>query len=92
MIPRMGASNERAGFVRFQLERARNALAHGETGAARAALRVLLPSDFAGIPLVGEALLEVIRDSASTPEEIAAAASALIRLPLATRPPVSDDA
>ena len=88
----MGASNDRAGFVRFQLDRARRALEQGETGAARAALRVLLPSDFGGIPLVGEALLEVIRDSASTPEEIAAAASALVRLPLATRPPVPGDA
>ncbi|HLU66103.1 MAG TPA: hypothetical protein VKZ63_07495 [Kofleriaceae bacterium] len=88
----MAAWNERAGFVRFQQERARHALAQGELRAARAALRVLRATDFAGVPVTAEALLAVIRDSASTDEEVIAAAAALVRLPPADAPPTPTDA
>jgi hypothetical protein len=92
MILPMGESSDRAGFVRFQLDRARQALALGEQGAARAALRVLRAGDFAGIPLIVEALLEVIHESSSPPDEVAAAIAALVRMPVAERPPVPDQA
>lgn len=75
---------DRAGFVRFQQELAREALARGQVGAARLALRYLRPDDFTG-SAVSEPLLAVLRDMKSTEEQVLRAISALVRLRAAGR-------
>lgn len=70
---------DRAGFVRFQQELAREALALGQLGAARLALRFLRPDDFLG-STVSEQLLAVLRDMKSTEDQVLRAVSALARL------------
>ena len=62
-------AHARAGFVRFQQELARQALLSGSIGAARAALRVLRPGDFACEPVVSARLLMAVRDARSTEDD-----------------------
>jgi len=75
---------DRPGFVEFHLILARQALSLGQTRAARAALRVLRTTDFAGHAEV-EGLLAVLRDSRSTDDEICEAARRITTL--TARPP-----
>lgn len=74
----------RAGFVRFQQELARRALLAGSLGAARIALRVLQPEDFADDPVAGTRFLKILRDTRSSDEEILEAVRSLIELGPAT--------
>jgi hypothetical protein len=71
---------DRTGFVRFQQRLARMALERGELGAARAALRVLRPSDFAGGAAVCEEHLAVLREQRSGDTETRRAIEALVAL------------
>lgn len=71
--------SDRAGFVRFQQELAREALMRGHLGAARLALRYLRPDDFVG-SAVSQPLLAVLRDMKSTEDQVLRAVSALVRL------------
>jgi hypothetical protein len=70
----------RSGFVRFQQELACQALLAGSIGAARLALRVLRPGDFAGEPAVIAKYLKRLRDARSSDDEILEAVRALIAL------------
>lgn len=73
-------SRRRAGFVHFQQALAREAICRGSLGAARAALRILRPADFAADPAVSERLLSVVRNGRSTDDELRDALRALIEL------------
>jgi len=74
------STNNRAGFVQFQQRLARLALDRGELGAARAALRVLRPSDFPGDAAACERLLAVLREQRSAEEAVREAIATLVRL------------
>lgn len=76
----------RSGFVEFQQRLARTALARGQVGAARAALRVLRTADFVGGAGASEGHLAVLRDQRSTDEELREAIGALLALPPAGQP------
>lgn len=76
----MNGSSDRTGFVRFQQRLARIALDRRELGAARAALRVLRTSDFAGDANACEQHFAVLRDQRSTEAEIREAIEVLIEL------------
>lgn len=76
-VPELPADRTR--FVEFHQNLARHALDIGQTRAARAALRVLRTTDFAGQTNV-EGLLAVLRDSRSTEEEIVEAARRITQL------------
>lgn len=76
----MNRRSDRAGFVRFQQRLARIALDRRELGAARAALRVLKTSDFAGGADACEQHFAVLRDHRSTEAEIRQAIGVLIEL------------
>ncbi len=73
-------SRDRTGYVTVRQHMARQALADGQIAAARAALRPLKITDFAGHEQVVEALLAVVRDTGSTDEEFSDAAVRLLRL------------
>jgi len=77
-IPEM--SRDRSGYVTVRQHMARQALADGQIGAARAALRPLKSTDFAGYEQVVEALLAVVRDNRSSDQEVSEAATRLLRL------------
>ena len=68
----------RVGFVLFHQNLARQALAMGQRGAARAALRALRASDFAGGDLEGHLL--TLRDSRATDEAVMDALQAILAL------------
>lgn len=78
--PRSMPSAHRVGFVRFQQDLARQALLHGRIGAARVALRVLTPDDFAGNPAATDEHLAVLRDASATEDALLAAVRALLDL------------
>lgn len=85
----MGASSDRAGYVRYQRQRAREALACGQPRAARAALRVLRVTDFIESAAdQAAALLAELRHSEATDEQLLAAVMALLELELAAAPPL----
>jgi hypothetical protein len=77
-IPEM--SRDRSGYVTVRQHMARQALADGHIAAARAALRPLKSTDFAGYEQVVEALLAVVRDNRSSDQEVSEAAMRLLRL------------
>lgn len=69
----------RTGFVEFHQQLARQALAAGQLGAARAALRALRASDFAGE--VVDDHLATLRDGQASPDALLRAVRAIIALP-----------
>lgn len=71
----------RSGFVRFQQQLAHEALRRGSLGAARIALRVLSPGDFAAEDAATAGLLSTLRSPEASDEEIEDAVGALIALP-----------
>ena len=73
-----GPEKPRAGFVRFQQGLARQALVRGSLGAARLALRVLRPRDFAGGEPVCGRYLDTLRNFRAAEQEIVDAVRALI--------------
>jgi hypothetical protein len=77
--PLMTAS-DRTGYVIVQLAAARQALARGELGVARAALRALRTSDFVAGFTVAEPHFAVLRDLRSGEDEVREAIAALIDL------------
>ena len=84
----MGASSDRAGYVRYQQLRAREALARGQPRAARAALRVLRVTDFIESAAAdATALLAELRHSEATEEQLRSVVVALLALELAPQPP-----
>lgn len=87
--PIPGPLGGRPGFVEFHQALARQALDMGQTRAARAALRVLRTTDFAGGADV-EGVLAVLRDSRSTDDEIAEAARRITHLTARRRDAVSE--
>jgi hypothetical protein len=74
-------SRDRAQLVESHQHTAREALEVGQIAAARAALRTLRASDFAGQAQMVEGLLAVLRDSRSSEDEVSDAISRLVRLP-----------
>jgi hypothetical protein len=72
--------DDRAGFVRFQQELAREALTRGHIGAARLALRYLRPHDFVDREEVTAECLAVLRSSSSSENQVVRAVVALIRM------------
>ncbi len=68
----------RAGYIAFHQGLARQALSSGQTGAARAALRALRPSDFVGAPAAR--YLQTLRDSRSEDDDVNAALHAILAL------------
>lgn len=68
----------RSGFVEFNQDLARRALAIGQFGAARAALRSLRASDFVGETV--EEHLAVLRNSQASADEVSEAARAIVSL------------
>lgn len=68
----------RAGYIAFHQGLARQALSSGQTGAARAALRALRPSDFVGAAV--EAHLQTLRDSRAPADEVTEALHAILAL------------
>lgn len=73
-------ARDRVGYVTVRQHMARQALADGQIAAARAALKPLKSTDFAGHEQVVEALLAVVRDTRSTEQEVSEAAMRLLRL------------
>ena len=69
----------RSGFVEFHQTLARQALAMGQPGAARAALRALRATDFAGHAV--DAHFATLRDGTATRDAVTEAATALAALP-----------
>lgn len=78
-------TRDRSSFVAARQRLARQALADGQLAAARAALRPLLASDFAGLEPVVDTLLGVLRDGQSTDQQVSDAAARLLRLARTTR-------
>ncbi len=68
----------RAGFVAFHQNLARQALAIGQPGAARAALRALRASDFDGAAV--DSHLHTLRDSRATDDAVTEALHAILAL------------
>lgn len=70
----------RAGFVEFHQYLARQALALGQPGAARAALRVLRSSDFADDVQIADMWLATLRNAHAPEDEIVGAIKGLVHL------------
>ena len=71
---------DRSGYVAARQHMARQALADGQIAAARAALKPLKSTDFAGHEQVVEALLAVVRDNRASDQEVSDAAARLLRM------------
>lgn len=75
------STRPRAGFVRFQQELAREALLRGSLGAARVALRVLTPDDFAeDEAAMSKRALAFLRDTRADEDAVLEALRVLIAL------------
>lgn len=79
-MPAEMAFDSRAGFVRFNQQLARLALARGGVEAARRALRVLRTTDFAGGAAVSQGYLAILRDHRASEGDVRQALMALAEL------------